>query len=212
MTGEKWTLTAGDPLPTDRAGALMCRVKKVRIYDYLGLFSLPMKHTPTASVHVLPDPIPTKMPALDRFIVQSWRPKWGGGFAENHELRLYRPGDNVQQIHWKLSAKTGNLIFRQPMDPIRNRLCLRLELSGTAAELQRKLGRLRYLSQQLLLKELQFQIQVTAADGTQSWDITDPDSFDRCLDELLWLPCLSTPSAQPSVSASWQIWIGGEAQ
>ncbi|MBR2633811.1 MAG: DUF58 domain-containing protein, partial [Lentisphaeria bacterium] len=55
------------------------------------------------------------VPAIFVFSKASGRPKPGGGYGENYEIRQYRPGDNLNQIHWKLSAKVGDLMLREPM-------------------------------------------------------------------------------------------------
>jgi uncharacterized protein (DUF58 family) len=150
--------------------------------------------------------------SLDQPIPKAWRPKPGGGYAENHELRLYRPGDNIQQIHWKLSSKTGKLILREPMEPIQGLFLLRLDLNGSPEVLDRKLGRLLWLGNQLLERELPFRIQALTGKGILNLPVSREAQLLRALDRLL----LSCPAVEGSLLdrpelADWQYFIGGDA-
>lgn len=212
LTQEKWIVSENAPLPTEHCGALLCTIRKPKVYDYLGLFRRKLKCDPVHTVFVRPNPIPMHIPDLDRFAARAWRPKWGGGFSENHELRLYRPGDNVRQIHWKLSAKTGSPILRQPMEPIRERVLVRLDLCGSREELDRKLGRLAWLGSQLLNRDCPFVLQTLTGLGLSSRNITDPESFEQAMDALLGCAPVSTaPAPTAPASAGHQFYIGGGA-
>lgn len=212
LTGQRWKLRPNDLLPTEHCGTLVVTIKKARIYDYLGLTGWPVRIRPSSGqVIVRPDPVPVEdLPSLQRLMTHQWKPKPGGGFAENHELRLYRPGDSIQQIHWKLSAKTGSLILREPMEPMRNRLLLRMDLNGTPHELDTKLGQLLWISQQFLSKDLHFQIQCLTGKGIRLWQVTSTDTLDAVMDELLAQPLSTGGSLQPRTEiAGWQYFIGG---
>lgn len=210
LTGEQWVLSEDAPLPTDHCGGLVCCVEKGRIYDYLGLFRFQLKTPRESTVLVYPLPIPTKVPQLEKCKVRTWKPKWGGGFSENHELRQYAPGDSIRQIHWKLSAKTGSLILRQPMESNQNCLLVRLQLCGTAQELDRKLGRLLWLGDRLVQQELPFTLQVTTAEGTHNHSIADSEDFRRVMDMLLCAsPAADDGAIPPLQTGDWQFYIGG---
>lgn len=192
ITGEKKTLKPGQPLPTAVCGRLNVASVPVGVYDYLGLFCLPLGKKPHATVYVWPDMVPLSYePDFARRPPKRWKPKPGGGFAENHEMRLYRPGDNLQQIHWKLTAKTGKLILREPMVPIHQSLRLTLDLSGTAEEINRKLGRLLWLSRLLREKGIPFHISALTGDGILTWEAESENSLNTAMAELL-----SAPAAQ----------------
>ena len=211
LTGQCWRLKSGGALPTEHCGALCCTVQKAKVCDYLGLFSFPLRLSEQRIVLVRPVEVGMKeIPQLDRYLSRSWRPKRGGGFAENHELRLYRPGDSIHQIHWKLSAKTGKLILREPMEPERGRVLLRLDLQGTEAELDRKLGRLLWLGRHLLDIKIFHEIQCLTADGCESYAVTTPEELQTAVDTLLSRKCAASGSIRERAeSASWQYYIGG---
>lgn len=209
-TGEKWRLKKNMPLPTDHCGQLLCSVARGRIYDYLGLFFLPIRRKEQTGVVVRP--LPEKidqLPQLERYLSSSWRPKAGGGFAENHELRLYRPGDNLTQIHWKLSAKTGKYIVREAMEPTKSRMILEMELRGDSGLLDRKFSRLAGISNYLLQRGLRHELRVLTGRGVVSFSVDSKQKQDEAIDNLLSMPPASAEATMESIPAAWQYRIGG---
>ena len=160
---------------------------------------------------VRPQPIPDRLFGLENAQTKAWKPKRGGGFAENHELRLYRPGDSVQQIHWKLSAKTGSLMLREPMLPVQRRLLVRLDLKGSGETLDKKLGKLLWIGQQLLQKGLHFEIQALTGEGVEEWTVSEEKTLENAVDALLSKSQAVSGSLQEkSQIADWQVFLGGD--
>lgn len=189
LTGERWILKPGDKLPTDHCGGLRAELYRPRICDYLGLFRFKVRKASSQTFLVWPEPVNMEIPPeLERYLARSWRPKTGGGFAENHEIRPYRPGDNLNQIHWKLSAKTGDLMLREPMEPEQGLMLVTMELCGTAFELDAKLGRLLWLSNWLLEQRISFDIQVLTGNGIESWTIREEWDLHKSMEALLCAP------------------------
>ena len=198
-------------LSTDHCGVLVCRPARVRIYDCLGLcFRIPLRQE-SYRIFVRPKPVPvSNLPELERRLGHSWRPKPGGGLAENHELRLYRPGDSLNQIHWKLSAKTGKYIIREAMEPNGMQAILALTLGGKPEETDRKLGRLLWLGNYLLDKNLRFCIR--ARSGAQILQLY-PESRDALLlaiDQLLEAPPAAPDAPEDNLHSPRLYAIGGE--
>lgn len=209
---ENLLLQNGSPCPAAHCGSLNCKPHRGWVYDYLGLFRVPLRAPQAFRVLVRPEPLPLQEEIdLSNILVNAWRPKVGGGFAENHELRLYRPGDSLQQIHWKLTAKTGKLILREPMVPDRMRLLVWLNLQGTPEELDRKLGRLLWLGGHLRRQGLPFDILAYTANGKQLWRVDSGQALRQALDTLLCLTPSQTPG-KPLLTevASWDYYIGGD--
>ena len=143
---QKWFVR----VDTAHCGLVTCRADRCRVYDYLGLFWVPIKRRSEAAVCVYPVPAePSPMPNLTQFTVRQRRPKPGGGFAEEHELRDYRPGDSLREVHWKLSAKTDKLMMREAQEPIAGKALLTLDLCGTPSQLDSTLSQLAWLSRWL---------------------------------------------------------------
>lgn len=212
LTGESWTLKPGDKLPTDHCGGLRVGLHKPRVYDYLGLFGLRVRKTTTQTFLIMPELVSMDVPPdLTRYLAQRWRPKPGGGYAENHEIRQFHPGDNLNQIHWKLSAKVGDLMLREPMEPERGLMLLTMDLRGTAAELDEKLGRLLWLGNWLLERGSNFDVRVLTGNGIESWTVRDEWDLKKCMEALLCSPFAPEGSIRDRVyTASWRHHIGGE--
>ena len=62
---------------------------------------------------------------LDQYDMESFRyadNRVGSDTSETVSIREYADGDSMRSIHWKLSAKTDDLLVREPGFPIDNRL------------------------------------------------------------------------------------------
>ena len=211
-TGETRRLWCGGDLSTDHCGGIRVTVERAWVYDSLDLFRFRANRTDPVVVKVRPQPLPMgELPDLSRFLALRWRPKPGGGYAENHELRLYRPGDSLNQVHWKLTAKTGKLTIREAMEPDLGLVLLTLDVRGTAPELDRKFGRLLWLGRHLTELGTPFEIRALTGEGIVSHTVKDEQQLLRCIDRLLCCP----PAAEGSVldgelRASWHRHLGGE--
>ena len=211
FTGVQYKLRPNAPLPTDHCGALVCRTPGYDVYDFLGLFRLRLRRLPTKRIIIRPHPMEwDRFDDLDRRLARAWRPKYGGGFSENHELRLYRPGDSLNQVHWKLSAKTGKLIIREPMVPQIGKVLLTLDLSGTPDELDRKLGRLLWMGRRLLARDLRWHLQALTGEGLLRYTVGNETDLMTALDELLCSTPVTAGTAAAEVgAATWHCHIGG---
>ena len=213
FTGESFRYGDETDTLTAHCGGYTVTVKKARILDYLGLFAMPVRKRDTMTLLVRPHPVPMPLPEdLHRHIHMQWQPKAGGGFSEHHELRQYRPGDGLNQIHWKLSAKTGDLILRQPMEPREGQMLLTLHLRGTPEELDRKLGRLLWLGTRLLEQETPFELRCLTGNGVLTWSIGELSVLQKAIDTLLFQSIAPEGDLrEQSFSARWYCHIGGAA-
>lgn len=212
ITAERWKWKPGVQLPTDHCGQLQVQLHKPGVFDYLGIFRLKIKDTGSQTVYIMPEPVEMEIPAtLQKHLEPHWKRKPGGGFGENHDIRQYQPGDNLNQIHWKLSAKVGELMLREPMVPERGLMLLTMDLNGTPAELDRKLGQLLWLGQWLLEREIFFDVRVLTANGIEHWTLQSEEALDRCILSLLGTPLAQTGSVlDVAFKATWRHHIGGE--
>ena len=204
-------LKANAPLPTEHCDQLLCLPDLVRLYDCLGLFVRRYRKQPVLRVSVLPQPVPIKnLPELEQYLSGSWQPKPGGGFAENHELRLYRPGDSLNQIHWKLTAKTGKYIIREAMIPRQQQVALILKVPVTAEARDLAFGRLLWLGLHLLEKGLFFRIHALSGSETLHLAVDSEQALYEAMDQLLGADCAEEGADLEAVNAPWRYVIGGE--
>lgn len=209
-TGGKRHLKSGASLPTAHCGAFRLQCGHLWIYDYLGLFRLPVRLREDRLVLVRPIPAsPAQMPDMSRYLSSITRPKAGGGYAENHELRLYRPGDNLQQIHWKLSAKTGTLIIREPMEAQQDAAILTMVLSGDPDLLDRKLSQLLGMSTHLAANAIRHRIFCYTGSGMSIHSVSSEQDARDALDALLQLPYAREDITPVYPKAIWRHHIGG---
>jgi len=212
MTGERRTLKPGVNLPTEHCGKLRVELRRAGVCDYLGLFRFRARKASAQTVLVWPKPVKMKIPSeLIRHMEPRWHPKPGGGYAENYEIREFHPGDNLNKIHWKLSAKVGDLMLREPMEPQRGLMLVTMDLSGTSAELDKKLGQLLWLGRWMLEREVAFEVRVLTPSGIESWAIHEEEDAAKCIETLLSTPSVKEGSIRDqSFQAAWRYHIGGE--
>lgn len=213
FTGANWRYEPERGFPTAHCGGFRATVEKAKVCDYLGLFAFRARHTREQTILVRPKELPvTDLVDPQRVELNTWVPKPGGGFSENHEHRLYRPGDNLNQLHWKLSAKVGELILREPMEPVRGAVLLTLSLRGGPEELDRKFGRLLWAGRYLLGRELDFEIRALTGDGVLSAHVDSESALLKAVDRLLCAPLAESGAPwEEAPEASWQYHIGGDA-
>lgn len=175
------------PLPTALCGMICISVTRLECRDLLGLFVIRRRCTAKAVCTVLPDPAaPDKCPDIDACLDSAvqLKPKYGGGYAEEHELREYRPGDTVNAIHWKLSAKSDQVIVREALEQVNNQVFLVLSRPG---ENDRGLACLYWLSLQLCKREIPHVIV-----SGKKYPVGNEDESTAALCQLLSAP-LSPP-------------------
>ena len=198
-------------IPTDHCGVMVISYDELYVCDYLGLFRWRLRRQDRTLVYIMPKPVPAaQLPELAGKAVSLWRPKPGGGFSENHDLRPYRPGDDLRNRHWKMSAKTGKLIYREPIEPAQQGYMLTLSLTGTPEQIDQKLGKLYWTSTQLIVKQLEHGIRCVTGDGTVQLQVTDKESLDVCMRRLLEGPAAAMEEEPEHGDMLWSHHIGGD--
>lgn len=171
------------PLPTQDCGELSCRLLRYECKDLLGLFCIRRRGGSEAVCTVMPAAAePEQRVPLEASLSTSavLKPKYGGGFAEEHDLRAYRPGDTANSIHWKLSSKTDSLIVREALIPENSTVYVVLSRVG---EHDRGLETLRWLSRELDRME---EDHVIVADSL--YPVGNEDETDDALASILRWP------------------------
>ncbi len=177
-------------LPTADCGTVRCRADRLICRDLLGFISLRRRIDLDLCCAVLPEPEePETVPDIDAAMSAgvALRPKLGGGYSEEHELRPYRPGDAVNSIHWKLSSKTDNVIVREPLVNANTKIFLVLSDAGDA---QQSLSTLYWFS--LRLCSLETPHTLVAAGGL--YEVGNEAEAKSALSEIL-----SSPMDRPCV-------------
>lgn len=121
-------------LKSTHCGALEFTVARCRVYDIFGLFFTKPRNKALTETLVLPDtfaPRISVVPNLSKDVeADEYSPdKPGTDVSETFAIREYRPGDNLKQIHWKLTGKFDNLMVREPGLPVSHSFLVLLETS-----------------------------------------------------------------------------------
>ena len=194
-------------LDTAHCAALRCSVRRAWVYDYLGLFRLPVRRPGAVIVTVRPRPVAlSPEPPLPGAVSGGPMKPRVGAYAEEHELRPYRPGDPMRTVHWKLTAKTGEMIVREALVPCRARALLLVERRGGPDALDRVLEHLCWLSARLTQQGVSHTVLWPGENGVVHTALVDEaGQLDALLYRLLaepadgadgWAPGWAPPQAE----------------
>lgn len=205
-------LSPGDsralPLDTTHCACQTTALRSARIYDFLGLFFLPLQKKALYFTEVRPLPAaPEPLPHLEGLLSAALKPL-PGGFSEIHELREYRPGDSMRDIHWKLSAKTDTPIVREPQEAIRPQVLLTLRLFGPGRQADCCLDQLAFLSSWLLDQNIPHCVACFCGlnDAIQE-RLACREELDAFLSKLLWkLPRIAPWQPGPDFVPPQGVW------
>lgn len=179
-------------LPTDCCGLLEIAPECPWVYDYLGLFRRRPVWTAPVTTAVLPAPLPPDAPSVPV------PPEEGGC-----RLREYRPGDPIRQIHWKLTAKTGLPILREPEEMQEKPGVLLLERQASVREWDNRLGNLVFVSQRLLQASRPHRIRCLTGSGLAEYSVATPKQLTDALLDLLAVPPIPGGHCPPDPDALW---------
>lgn len=148
LTGEKGRIktrvpAAGEgvtrilqPVAGAHCGTVIYRLKKITVYDHSGFFRMTRRTGLSAELNVMPEIAASSVVVTERarhFMGEAdvYDPvKPGHDVSEVVAVRPFRNGDKIQNIHWKLSARTEELMVREPGFPLGAPAVLLLELFG----------------------------------------------------------------------------------
>ena len=115
----------------------------------------------------------------------------------------------MNQVHWKLSVKTGDLILREGVAPNKQDAYLTMNLRGTPEERDRKFGRLRWLGTRLLEQKIPFSLCCLTGNGLLTFPVTEEGDLQKAVDHLLCQPVTGEDLRRTLPQTLWQYHIGG---
>ncbi len=172
---------------TGHCGLLELRVDRLRVYDYLGLFSIrPSKVQPSRLLcrPVPLDPGPVNIPDMPSSHTAPHNAVRRGP-GEDYDLRDYRPGDPMRSIHWKLSSKWDELIVREPAETLIPLPLLTFDRFGTPGELDRVLDRLLGYSRAMLAVQRPHAVLWLDGKEPRLYPVSDEKELRECLLAIL---------------------------
>ena len=106
-------------LQSSFCGRVYVQISRFTLLDYLGLLPMKAPVKADARLTILPDlyPMEADMTARPAYADDGASNRRGEDRSEVYQLREYRPGDDIRQIHWKLSSKLDELILKEASQP-----------------------------------------------------------------------------------------------
>lgn len=177
MVNSKSTVVLRMKITARYAGKISFRLDQARIYDYLKLFKwfVPVRKE-TVQMLVVPDLYQVHLDVGNmtmRFREDGdshSHERNGDDSSEVFDTRAFREGDTLQKIHWKLSAKTEELLVREFSMPVENTVILLADLylpknrEWTHMQMDGMLTVIASISYSLLVQECPHEIVWYAAD------------------------------------------------
>ncbi len=172
-------------------GQVRFRVKELRLPDLYGVAALKVPAGCKASCTVFP--VTFRMDCRDILLppakqdTDSYAQQGRGSDpTEVFQLREYVPGDPLRGIHWKLSSKTGTLIYRDPSAPVRRAMLIYWDRnSGTPRQKDALAECVFSLCQALSEAGYPFSLGYACTVGCTVEDVSDADALADKLPALL---------------------------
>lgn len=122
-------------LSSDYCGILNMKIKSIRVYDPIKLFSCRICPKKERSITVLPEICPVS--SMNSFsLINSdeseifSKHKSGDDPSEIFALKDYIPGDRPNRIHWNLSLKHDDIIVRHYSQPVNSSIAVVFDFCG----------------------------------------------------------------------------------
>lgn len=131
-----------DSVQVSYAGNYEFELRGIRIYDLTGLFSMTKRVARSAQIQVLPQLTSVGIRISERTrnffgdadVYDDFHP--GDDRSEIFDIREFQAGDRIQSIHWKLSAKSEELLVRQDSQALACPVILLLDQYAAGAQTQ----------------------------------------------------------------------------
>lgn len=118
-------------LESIRCGCIECVAERLWNYDLFGVLPVKLNGKQKKRILVMPDTFPVEVPSIlnqSCMDANEYAPDQKGyDRSETYQIREYAPGDSLQQIHWKLSSKMGDLVVRDGSLPVDRELMVFLD-------------------------------------------------------------------------------------
>lgn len=107
-------------LQSVHCGRLYVQVQSVKIMDYFGLIAIKVPMKAASRITILPEMFPCEIYAapVAASADDGSASRRGDDRTEVFQMREYQSGDDIRQIHWKLSSKLDTLILREPSQSV----------------------------------------------------------------------------------------------
>lgn len=127
------------PLVSKYCGLIQVKIEQIEYTDLLGLVSVRLDMPAMGEVAILPKEERCTAEQKSGFQAGISEAEEslakGHDFAEVTDMREYRPGDRIKDIHWKLTAKKEELMVKERTSVAQSQVILMLDLSGDGSDI-----------------------------------------------------------------------------
>ncbi len=194
--GHGWRRHAVYQVRSDVRGRFEIGPMSVRVSDPFGLVELGRSFHSTATLTVTPRTVPLPPIPLGGAWTGSGdnRPRaFAIGSAEDVTVREYRRGDDLRRVHWRSSARVGELMVRREEQPWQSRATLFVDNrmsahqgQGIASSLESAVSAAASIA--VHLGQRGFTVRLVTASGddlSTTWHTRDPELNTRSMLEAL---------------------------
>ncbi len=197
------------PVETAASGMLSLEITGLHVADYLYFLTKEIPLSIKVQIPILPSLteviLPSTAPVADGMEEFTESDNKGNLSSDIKEIREYRPGDRLQRIHWKLSAKLDELLVKEMAHTTILSLVILPECNRETIEDTSRM--LRSVMTELLKREERFEVCLyhhTACEFSY-FLITDEFEITECLIHFFYLPIYDgTNEAKEAYFASSQ--------
>lgn len=199
--GQQWERTVTYPVRSELRGQFVIGPLSVRITDPFGLVERRRSVGATSELVVTPRVLP--LPSIP--LSGGWqgagehRPQaFASGSSEDVSVREYRRGDDLRRVHWRSSARTGDLMVRLEEQPWEAHATVLIDNRQSAHRGQGPASSLESAvvaaaSMIVHLEQHGYAVQLATADGAAA------DGAEQALRRLAVL----APTRRPVLDTSW---------
>jgi uncharacterized protein (DUF58 family) len=209
-TGRKRSV--GYVVRSDVRGKFTIGPLSVRLNDPFGLVELNRMFSSTSTLVVVPRVVPLPPIPLSGAWTGSGdnRPRaFASGSAEDVTVREYRQGDDLRRVHWRSSARVGDLMVRREEQPWQSRATLFLDNRklvhrgrGAASSLEHAVAMAASIAVHLVQRG--FTVRLVTASGDEqggSWHERGGHAGETA--PLLESLAVVTPAGRPDLDTRW---------
>lgn len=150
----------------NNCGLVRSETKWLKVYDMLGIFFIPVKFKYATETLMMPKAeLMNENVFSEKQAIIGYKKKSGGGFSDDYEIREYRNGDNLRNVHWKLSAKSDNLMVREPSLPIYKSFGIMLMLTDDAENNNKVMSKFAGICRNVQKNEIPCAVSTTKSTG-----------------------------------------------
>lgn len=176
-------------LCSEYCGRLTVSVASFTLMDYFGLLPVKAPAMAEARTTVLPDlfPVDAQMANRPAYSDDGAAARKGDDRSEVLQFREYQAGDDVRQIHWKLSSKLDQLILKEASLPESRSLLVFWDkrVQGTPAQMDALAEAVSSVCGGLVQSGIQFCLSWTDQDELQVQEIPDETALLQAIPSLV---------------------------